>query len=75
MTMKDWINHVDRVLIAIGEDLLKDNGKISRQQMIEKVEKEYKKYNEKTLTQVEKDYLLEINNIKNIVSKGGADNE
>lgn len=75
MTMKDWINHVDRVLIAIGEDLLKDNGKISRQQMIEKVEKEYKKYNEKTLTQVEKDYLLEINNIKNIVSKGGADDE
>lgn len=75
MTMKDWINHVDRVLIAIGEDLLKDNGKISRQQMIEKVEKEYKKYNEKTLTQVEKDYLLEINNIKNIVSKGGPDNE
>lgn len=75
MTMKDWINHVDRVLIAIGEDLLKDNGKISRQQMIEKVEKEYKKYNKKTLTQVEKDYLLEINNIKNIVSKGGADNE
>lgn len=75
MTMKDWINHVDRVLIAIGEDLLKDNGKISRQQMIEKVENEYKKYNEKTLTQVEKDYLLEINNIKNIVSKGGADNE
>lgn len=75
MTMKDWINHVDRVLIAIGEDLLKDNGKISRQQMIEKVEKEYKKYNEKTLTQVEKDYLLEINNIKNIVLKGGADNE
>lgn len=43
--------------------------------MIEKVENEYKKYNEKTLTQVEKDYLLEINNIKNIVSKGGADNE
>ena len=75
MTMKDWINHVDRILIATGEDLLKDNGKISRQQMIEKVEKEYKKYNEKTLTQVEKDYLLEINNIKNIASKGGDDNE
>ncbi|AXI26496.1 cell filamentation protein Fic [Gemella sp. ND 6198] len=27
MTMKDWINHVDRILIATGEDLLKDNAK------------------------------------------------
>ncbi len=66
MTMKDWINHVDRILLATGENLLQDSGKISRQNMINKVDKEYKKYSKKTLTQVEKDYLEEIKKIENI---------
>ena len=71
--MKDWINHVDRILIATGEDLLKDNGKISREQMIEKVEKDYKKYHQKTLSQVEKDYLNEIKAIEQKAKEGGKD--
>lgn len=71
MTMNDWLTHIDRILQATGEDILKDNGKISRQQMTEKVESEYKKYSNKTLTQVEKDYLEEIKNIENIAKKGG----
>lgn len=73
MTMKDWIDHVDRILTATGEDLLKDNGKVSRQQMIKKVEKEYKKYSEKTLSQVEKDYLSEIKSIEQKAKEGGKD--
>lgn len=75
MTMKDWIEHVDRILTATGEDLLKDYGKVSRQQMIKKVEKEYKKYSEKTLSQVEKDYLNEIKSIEQKAKKGGKENE
>lgn len=75
MTMQDWIEHVDRILTATGEDLLKDNGKVSRQQMIEKVEKEYKKYSERTLSPVEKDYLAEIKSIEQIAKKGGKENE
>lgn len=75
MTMQDWIEHVDRILTATGEDLLKDNGKVSRQQMIEKVEKEYKKYSERTLSPVEKDYLAEIKSIEQLAKKGGRKDE
>ncbi len=70
MTMKDWVNHVDRILIATGEELLANNGKISRDKMIEKVKREYKKYSEKTLTQVEKDYLAEIKSIESLAKLG-----
>lgn len=64
MTMQDWIEYVDKILQATGENLLKGNGEISHTQMEKKVEEEYKKYREKTLTQVEKDYLEEIKNIE-----------
>ena len=64
MTMKDWINHVDNILKATGEDLLEGNGKITRQKMKEKVSEEYKKFQQKTLSQVEKDYLKEIKEIE-----------
>ena len=68
MTMKDWVNHVDRILEATGESLLTDNGKISREQMIDKVTAEYKQYRQKTLSQVEKDYLEEIRKIEKIAN-------
>lgn len=75
MTMKDWREHVDTILTAVGEDLLTDNGKISREMMISKVNDEYKKYSEKTLSQVEKDYLAQINSIHSIAKKGGKKDE
>ncbi len=36
MTMKDWVVHVDRILTATGEELLKDAGKITKKQMLKK---------------------------------------
>lgn len=39
--------------------------------MQEKVDKEYKKYQQKTLSQVEKDYLEEIKVIEQMVREGG----
>lgn len=36
MTMADWIQHVDRILLATGEDLLTHAGTISREQMTKK---------------------------------------
>ena len=71
MTMIDWIKHVDNILRAIGEDVLENAGKVSQKQMEKKVEEEYKKYSEHTLTPVEKDYLEEIRNIEKIAKKGG----
>ena len=69
--MTDWIKHVDNILRATGEDVLENAGSISRKQMEQKVEEEYKKYSEHTLTSVEKDYLEEIKNIEKLAKKGG----
>ena len=66
MTMKDWVAHVDRILTATGEDILKNAGKITKKQMLKKVEKEYREYSNKTITKVEQDYLEEIQNIEKI---------
>ena len=75
MTMKDWVAHVDRILTATGEDILKNAGKITKKQMLKKVEKEYREYSNKTLTKVEQDYLEEIQNIENIAKSGKGKNE
>ncbi|TCP97308.1 hypothetical protein EDC44_102112 [Cricetibacter osteomyelitidis] len=60
MTMQDWINHIDGILTATGEQLLTHTGSISLRQMSDKVETEYRKYQSKTLTQVERDYLASV---------------
>ena len=75
MTMKDWREHVDRILSATGEDLLIGNGRVSREMMVDKVNQEYKKYSAKTLSQVERDYLAEIKSIESIAEKGGKKDE
>ena len=69
MTMADWIKHVDNILQATGENVLENAGKVSRKQMEKKVDEEYKKYSDQTLTSVEKDYLEEIKNIEKIAKK------
>jgi len=75
MTMKDWVAHVDRILTATGEDILKNAGKITKKQMLKKVEQEYREYSNKTLTKVEQDYLEEIQNIEKIAKSGKGKNE
>ena len=60
MTMKDWAEHLDRILTMSGEQLLQGNGSVSRKQAVEKATTEYKKYKTRTLSEVEKDYLDSI---------------
>jgi Virulence protein len=66
MTMEDWAKHLDNILAVTGEQLLIDNGLISHQQAMKKVETEYKKYKAKTLSDVEKDYLEAIKKLENL---------
>ena len=61
MTMKDWAAHLDNILTMSGEKLLQGAGKVSHQQAIEHAANEYKKYQQRTLSQVEKDFLDNIN--------------
>ncbi|UTC74915.1 virulence RhuM family protein [Treponema sp. OMZ 792] len=70
MTMKDWIEHVDKILEAAGENLLTGSGTVSRPQMENKVKTEFKKYSMKTLSRAEKDYLNELKRLENLAKKG-----
>ena len=66
MTMKDWSEHLDRILTMSGEQLLTGAGSVSHAQAIDKATEEYKKYQQKTLSEAERDFL---DTIKSINSK------
>ncbi len=69
MTMSDWAKHLDGILTSTGEKLLIGNGTISHDQAMKKAETEYKKYNAKTLSDVENDYLNSIEILNHISKK------
>ena len=64
MTMEDWAEHLDRILVSTGEQLLEGNGSISHIQAMSKAEMEYKKYKQKTISSVEREYLDAIKQIQ-----------
>lgn len=70
MTMKEWAEHLDRILTMSGEQLLIGSGSISHTQAVNKATEEYKKYQSRTLSEVEKDYLDTINSIEDKAEKG-----
>jgi len=70
MTMKDWAQHLDRILTMSGEQLLIGAGSISHTQAVNKATEEYKKYQSRTLSEVEKDYLDTIKAIEDKAEKG-----
>ena len=39
--MKDWVEHLDRILTMSGEQLLQGNGNISHKQAVDKASDEY----------------------------------
>ncbi len=65
MTMSDWAMHLDKILTMSGEKLLQDAGQVSHQQAIDHATNEYKKYQQRTLSQVEKDFLDNIKTLPN----------
>jgi hypothetical protein len=64
MTMKDWAEHLDRILTMSGEKLLLGAGTISHEEAQEKAVTEYKKYQQKTLSEAEKNYLENLKTIE-----------
>lgn len=69
MTMKDWATHLNRILTMSGEKLLQGAGSVSHDKAIEKATNEYKKYQSKTLSQAEKNYLESLKTIEQIAKK------
>lgn len=69
MYMEDYIKQLDAILSSTGEKVLVGAGKISHTQAIEKARTEYKKYQVKTLSPVEKEYLETIKQINKSIDK------
>ena len=69
MTMNDWAAHLDRILTMCCEKLLQTAGSISHDKAIEKATNEYKKYQQKTLSEVEKNYLESLKVIEQKTKK------
>lgn len=65
MHMDDYIKQLDATLSSTGEKLLKVKGTVSHNEAIKKVKDEYKKYQAKTLSPVEKEYLETLKLISN----------
>lgn len=57
MTMNDWANYLDRILTMSGEQLLQDAGTVSHSEAMEHTTNEYRKYKQRTISDVEHDYL------------------
>ena len=65
MYMTDWIKKLDVFLKMTNKDILQHSGSVSHQQAIEKAHTEYDIYKEKIknrITQVEKDFIKQIEN-------------
>ena len=73
MTMNDWANYLDRILTMSGEQLLLDAGRVSHEDAMEHATNEYKKYKQRTISDVEQDYLNSIRRIGNIGKKGRSE--
>jgi hypothetical protein len=67
MRMKDYINQLDKILSSLDTDILIDSGKVSHKEALAKAKKEYKKYQTKELSSIEKEYLKSIYNINKFV--------
>lgn len=65
MTMKDWAEHLDKILTMSGEKLLLGAGSVSHDEAIDKATNEYKKYQQKTLSEVEKSFLESLKILQN----------
>lgn len=64
MYMSDYISQLDSILTSGNRKLLTDAGKICHDRAMQKAKEEYRKYQQETLTPVEKEYLKSIKGIE-----------
>ena len=69
MTMNDWAAYLDRILTMSGEQLLQGTGRVSHEEAMEHATTEYRKYKQRTISDVERDYLFAIKSIEDSVKK------
>lgn len=69
MYMDDYVKQLDSVLSSGNRKLLAGSGSVSHKQALEKAKAEYRKYQEITLTPVEKAYLESIKEVSKEVKR------
>ena len=63
MRMQDWVEELDRLLLGNKRDILKDKGRISHKQAVEKAEKEFEIYRQREMKELESDFDKAIKKI------------
>ena len=71
MTMNDWAAYLDRILTMSGEQVLQGSGSVSHEKAMEHATAEYRKYKQRTISDVERDYLSSIKSIEESIGKDG----
>lgn len=66
MTMDDWATYLDRILTMSGEELLNGMGSVSHDDAMAHATNEYRKYKQRTLSDVERDYLDAVKKLRDI---------
>ncbi len=69
MYMKDYIKQLDMILSSTGEKVLIGAGNVSHDQAIRKAKSEYKKYQVKTISPVEEEYLKALKEINTKITE------
>ena len=69
MYMEDYIKQLDMILSSTGEKMLSGAGSISHDEAVEKAKSEYKKYQVKTISPVEREYLEVLKDINSKIER------
>ena len=69
MYMEDYIKQLDMILSSAGGKVLIGAGSVSHNQAIKKAKSEYKKYQVKTISPVEEEYLKSLKKISSEIEK------
>ncbi len=69
MYMNDYVEHLDKLLKSMGENLLDGSGKISHKAALEKAKREYRKYIVQNASPVEEAYLRTIKELDKTAKK------
>lgn len=70
MTMQDWIDELDNLIVSVRRELLKGKGTISHKQAIEKATKEFEIYRAREMKNLESDFDKAVKKITHKKGKG-----
>ena len=75
MYMSDYVNQLDAVLTSGNRKLLNDAGTVSHEQTMKKANDEYRKYQENTISPVERAYIDSLKVTEKEVKKNIRENK